>query len=376
MSDATTEGEGLQAYRPSGAADPGAGPRLLLVACGVGLGIGALAHVIGAYFRLLILFPLLMGLAVGAATAFVVKRWRVRAPLVATVAGVLGGVCAFGADLGSGYFAVRADLRQAMEHVRASLERGRGAPVDPAGVERATDAALVLLGAGRDPDPSLEAALLGEAVTLEDGTKVEPPPPASPLDLGRAYLDLLARNGTKIGRGGSDKGIDLGDTGTRVLWLLELALLCGVAVSTARGAARAPFCEDTGRWFDEAATVVPVGPATRQDDALAALERGDGRRLARLLGAEPLPAQVLALALRRAGEGAPRVHVELLRIDTAKAKDGTKRLRDGLLPAATIDAFLEEVARIEAARQGDLARKAERKQRAPGEGGADDAAAG
>lgn len=341
----------MDPYRPSGRSDPGALPKLLLSAVLIGLAVGLLAHGVGTFVRFLLLFAFLMALAVGVTLAVLVRRWRVRAPGLAAAAGVVGAVCAFGADFGAGYVLARRELRESAEQRRAALEKERGAPIDPAGVERAVDQELLLLGQGRDPDLSPDAALLGAPVTLADGTKVEPPPPATPHQLLAAYVALRPRERTTL---------QLAPGAAWALWAFELAFMALVAGGAARNAAAEPFCEEAGRWFDRAVELFPVAPVERADDALAALEKGDGRKLARLLGAEPLEGRFVGLSVRRAGEGGP-VWAELLQVDTAQRTGRQASLRKGVLPAATFEAFRDEVRRIEEGRQADRAKKAEKK---------------
>jgi hypothetical protein len=341
----------MDPYRPSGRSDPGALPKLLLSAVLVGLAVGLVAHGVGTFVRLLLLFAFLMALAVGVTLAVLVRRLRVRSPGLAAAAGVVGAACAFGADFAAGYVLARRELRQSAEQRRAALEKERGAPIDPAGVERAVDQELLLLGQGRDPDLSPDAALLGAPVPLADGTTVEPPPAATPHQLLAAYVALRPRERTTV---------QLGPTGAWVVFLGELVFMALVAAGAARNAASQPFSEEAGEWFDPTAELFPIAPVDRADDARTALEKGDGRKLARLLGAEPLEGRFVGLSVRRTGPSVPArgpVWAELLLAD---GKKSTPLLR-GLLPGATFDAFRDEVKRIEEGRQADQAKKAEKK---------------
>jgi hypothetical protein len=244
----------MDPYRPSGRSDSGALPKLLLSAVVTGLAVGLLAHGVSTFVRLLLLFAFLMALAVGVTLAVLVKRWRVRSPGLAVAAGALGAACAFGVDFGAGYVLARRELRASASQRRASLERERGAPIDPAGVERAVDQELLLLGQGRDPDLSPDAALLGAPVTQADGTTVEPPPAATPLQLFAAYVTLRPRERTTV---------QLGPTAAWVLWAGELVFMALVAAGAARNAASEPYSEETGQWFDPAAELFPVAPVER-----------------------------------------------------------------------------------------------------------------
>lgn len=362
----------MEPYRPSGRSDPGAPPKLLLSAVLVGVAVGLFAHGVGTFVRLLLLFAFLMALAVGVTLAVLVRRLRVRSPGLAAAAGVVGAACAFGADFGAGYVLARRELRQSAEQRRAALEEERGAPIDPAGVERAVDQELLLLGQGRDPDLSPDAALLGAPVTQADGTAIEPPPPAAPHQLLAAYVALRPRERTTV---------QLGPTGAWVVFVGELVFMALVAAGAARNAASQPFSEEAGRWFDPAAELFPIAPVARADDARAALEKGDGRKLARLLGAEPLEGGFVGLSVRRAGDAGP-VWTELLQVDPARKTGRQVVFAKGLLPADAFEAFRDEVKRIEEGRQADRAKKKGKKKAEeldpsdPAPGGRDDDGAG
>src|SRR5918999_1394985 len=81
-------------YRPAGGFTSAGVMMLvgaLLVAGGV---LGFVVHLVSQAFYLIILFPVLIGVALGWIGVRMVKQGRVRSPLLGGVAGLLGGVLA------------------------------------------------------------------------------------------------------------------------------------------------------------------------------------------------------------------------------------------------------------------------------------------
>src|SRR5688500_9262655 len=99
-------------YKPSGKSRPGGTLLFVLGTLAAGLAVGAMANAIGQYFRLLILFPIGMGVAVGAVAWFFVDWGKVRAPVLVLAVALLAGLAAWTTDtFGVPYFRERAQVR-------------------------------------------------------------------------------------------------------------------------------------------------------------------------------------------------------------------------------------------------------------------------
>jgi hypothetical protein len=228
-------------YRPDGGV-PSAGLALVLAGVlGTGVAVGCAASLIGQWLYLIIIFPALMGLGVGAVGVALVKAGRIRHPALAALAGVLGGVMALG---GMHYFD---SLRYAREVDRLVQELVRNAPEKGPGGERPVFRAKVSL-----------------------------------LD----FMHAQAKQGVSIGKPGQKDGINLGYTGSIIYWLVEVLFAAGVAAGMMRAAAAAPFCRECGVWKDEKPLAM-VAPGTAGANATDAIRDGE---LARLLESSGPPA--------------------------------------------------------------------------------------
>jgi hypothetical protein len=231
-------------YRPSGSSDPGSLPILIAGSLVVGIAAGVVESIVGQWLHLLIVFPLLAGLAVGAFAAWLVARRRIRAPLAAAVVAGLGGLTTQLAYHVTDYVRFRAELE---ETVRKS---------------------------GHTADEALEAATGSPGFT--------------------GYMIFRAEQGVTIKRAGqsSDGGTKVSGVGTFILWGVEVLLALGAAASLARSRALEPFCERCRLWYG-GEQVVSVGSP---DDAhvrsvVAALEVRDLPRAVESLGARAEDAQ-------------------------------------------------------------------------------------
>jgi hypothetical protein len=239
-------------YRPSGSSDPGSLPILAAGSIVVGIAAGAAESIVGQWFHLLIIFPLLVGLAVGVFAAWLVARRRIRAPLAAAVVAGLGGLTTQLAYHVTGYVRFRAELEETV--------RSRGLTVDQA-LERATGS----------------AGFTG-------------------------YMLFMAEQGVTIKRTGQSSGVQVSGTGSFILWGVETLLALGAAAALARSRAMEPFCERCKLWYGAEQPISLGSP----DDAhvrsvVAALDARDLPRAVEALGARTEDAQS-TLTLR----GCPR----------------------------------------------------------------------
>jgi ribosomal protein S27AE len=229
-------------YRPSGVFSWKAIATVLGVSVMAGTLIGFAVGFVHTFFYLVLLFPLLVGIATGKLAAAAVRAARLRNPIVAGLCALFGGAIAMPIVHGYGYL---------------DLQRAR-AQLDPEALATAM---------GMSPD-ALPADVKASGVTPEAIRTAR----VTSLPL---YFDLQAHEGVRIGRSGW-LDIRLGHAGSYVYWALELLLAAAVAFALAYRAAAAPFCERCGRWMAERRLGGVRAPA---DEAVEALRAGDLDRL-------------------------------------------------------------------------------------------------
>jgi hypothetical protein len=199
-----------QPYAPDGSAPP-AGLALTL---GGGLAaavvVGLLAGIIGQWFYLVLLFPLLIGLILGAVGMGLIRVGKLRNPLLAGIAAGLSGVMAMGT----------------MHFVKYQFS---------------LNAAAKELFIDRDE--------LEKQISFAK------------------YLDLRAEKGVTIaGVARNDKGMNLGYVGSYIYWLVEVILVAAVAWMMMRKKAAEPFCVGCNTWKDDRPLAMVMVP----DESMAA----------------------------------------------------------------------------------------------------------
>ncbi|MEM6501800.1 MAG: hypothetical protein AAF685_08175 [Cyanobacteria bacterium P01_C01_bin.89] len=192
----------MKPYKPSGKA-PASGIMRLGLSTVIGnIVAGGLIHLLGRLIYVILVFPLLMGATAGGLAFAASYGGKIRNPLLTVAAGLLGGLCIYGTTHGADYVVFRSES---------------GARVDELLEERVGESGFV------------------------------------------GYLKYSAQQGVSIGKIGRD-GINLGETGTWVYWLIELAIIEMVAGAIAYGAASQVFCEKCSEWYDSATPIGGVSP--------------------------------------------------------------------------------------------------------------------
>jgi hypothetical protein len=263
-------------YRPSGASEPGSIPALFVLTLLAGIAGGVVEGVVGRYLiSLFIVFPLLLGLVAGGAAAWRVGVGKVRAPALAALAGLLGGLAGQVANDRLEYEFFRRD---------AAAEVRSGHPDVDAG------------------------AILDEYLVEQTGQAGW-----------TGFLELQAREGISIKRGGGH-GLKITGIGCYILWLVELLLAGGVALAMAYDRARQPFCERCKAWY---ALDEPIADGARDawKQVVAALERGD---IAGALAARGTPTAKAKAALRLLQCATCEAHEPLLKVRVHTGLDGKK----------------------------------------------------
>ena len=200
--------------------------------------VGFLASVIGQWFYLVVLFPILIGLALGGVGMAFIKVGKLRNPLLAGVAAGLSGVMAMGTMHYVNY-------QRALDEIAKELS---ALSVDRAEVEQS----------------------LGFA----------------------KYIDASAKEGVTINRAAhNDKGMNLGYIGSYLYWLAEMIVVAAVAWAMMRKTAAAPFCVGCNTWKNERPLAMLTVPA--EDMAVRAVD--DGEVVSLLACAGPIETEGLLL---------------------------------------------------------------------------------
>lgn len=268
-------------YRPSGKSEPGAVPVLFLVCALAGLLVGVVEGLVAHYLiSLLILFPLALGLAVGAVAGWRVAAGKIRAPAIAAVAALCGGLVG----------------QLTVDRMEYEFFRFEAAAKIQA----------------REPQADAEAVIQAYLVQeTGNGGWV-------------GFMQLQAQNGISLKRGGG-KGLKLTGIGCYVLWGIELLLAAGVAALMASSRAREPFCEHCRRWYDLDESLAAGSPDKAVWSAVVAgIERGDSTSALAARGAATEKAASIFRLVRcshcEAHEPLFRIQV-VSGLDTKKPKD-------------------------------------------------------
>lgn len=198
--------------------------------------VGWLAGFIGQWFYLVVLFPIVIGLALGGIGMVFIKVGKLRSPLLAGIAAGLSGIMAMGT----------------MHYVN---------------YQRALDEAAKQMPVARD--------------ALEQGISFA------------KYLDLSAEEGVTIGRAAAhnDKGMNLGYVGSYLYWLVEVFVVAAVAWTMMWKEASSPFCVPCNSWKKQQPLAMVAVPT--EDVAVRAIQDGDVVQLLQCAG--PIEAQGLLL---------------------------------------------------------------------------------
>ena len=340
----------MKRAEPLGLDGPGDAVVFFLGVVLVGVLVGALAHGIGTFIRLLLLFPLGMGLLVGLGAAFLVQWRKVRAPALAVLVAALGAVTAWSTDLLIGYGRERASLTEELEATAVQLQAELETPPAATGVADAVDFLFDAWGEGGDPDfIEVAALLMGTALPTEEGELVQPPTPVGVSAGVMGWLKATAAQGTNIGRVGRD-GSNIGGTGTWILWGVELLLMAGVAVAMAFGASREPACSRCRSWIDDEETIGWFG--SEPDEAAA--NQFEAGRYDELTAGLPISPAALAYggvgfrACPKCGDDA-QVYAEVVRFHDTGKEVKRSVLRKGFVDVSAQDAYLASCQRSLAA---------------------------
>jgi hypothetical protein len=208
-------------YRPDGGFAVSGMGMLISALVLLGAALGFVAHWVSQWFYLILLFPVGIGLALGAVGHRMVKTGRVRNPLLGGLAGFLGGVLAMTM---MHYF----DYDKARKVVESS---------DPMFVKVA-----------KMPADERAEFFRMQDIAGEDQEGLERAVAA--YNSFPKYMDLQAREGVQLKKAtsSSDKGLNLGYYGSYIYWIIEILIVAGITFGMVKGATAEPYCRPCDQW--------------------------------------------------------------------------------------------------------------------------------
>ncbi len=282
-------------YVPSGKVG-GAG---VVMSVGFGLVAGAVCavafHFVGRLFYLVLLFPLVWGLVIGAATAAGVRTGKCRNSAVGLVAGVIAAVASFG-------------IFQTLEnrHVHSA----------------------VLEAVGKEAALPKDVDVYDEFLQQKHGGTGF-----------MAHLSARAEMGMNIsraGRGGKDSKPMISGMGMYIYWFVELAIIAGVCGLMALAAAREPFCEKCEVWYEktELAGIVP----SKLEEARRAIVARDYAKLPSLVVRTNPGGALSVMKCTKCSEAPVVVKLEAVTVND-KGKEERKTILEEMIPADAAQAM-------------------------------------
>lgn len=268
-------------YRAEGGYSPGSSALLLIASLATGLVLGLVFGFVRRWFYLILVFPVLIGLAVGGVGYWAVRQGKVRSTVLSGVSGLLGGLFAMLTMHYMGYLDFENNVGPFTPEVRAQMRELLKKPL-PNIVGPAADDKL---GLAMLQDPAFRAMI---------GVKDFP----SYVDF-RAVVGVQISGSRNVGKQGG--GLNLGYEGSYIYWLVEVLIVAGIAVFIQAQAAKQPFCNQCQNWKETRG----LGMITRAE--MAAMQSGELEALRSPPPATQNPQMVMVSAsvCPHCGEAAP-----------------------------------------------------------------------
>lgn len=209
----------MKIYKPSNVVPTSGYAWFLLTALVTGGVAGGVVSFIGAFFYLILLFPLGMGLVGAGATRVAIKSGKVRNPNIALLFGALTGASIYGSMHVFDYFRFQQQLTKELREFYSTeieqevTESGR---TEEQVLQDATDAFLL--------DEVGQTGFWG-------------------------YLNFFARQGFSISRMSSG-GIPVGGAFTWAYWAIKLGVIVVISGLSGSGTAQEPFNEKRNEWYE------------------------------------------------------------------------------------------------------------------------------
>ena len=214
-------------YVPDGSVD-GTG-LVLLSAAGVAAGVvtGLAFGYASQWFYAIILFPILIGMVVGAMQKCVVRWVKIRNTLASGLAGLIAGMSAVVAMhyVDYEYFQrERTEVAAEWQEFYATAEQDGYTPAEIAEIRQEYK---------NDP----------EVISMQA------------VDSFPSYVDWSARQGVELSStrssGAESKPTNLGYVGSYIYWALDALIIAAMTIYFTRDQAAMPFCTECNRWKEE-----------------------------------------------------------------------------------------------------------------------------
>jgi hypothetical protein len=191
-----------------------------------GVMIGVLTSFISNLIYLILIFPVLMGMASGFVINSVITSQKIRSPFIAIIAGLFATAVVYGSMHIADYLKFRSVLSKEIQN-------------------------QVIAEYGQEAEKSEVQAFIDYILVEETGT---------PGFVG--YILLSAKEGVSISSVGpgsmGDDGVNLGAF-TWVYWLIEIVIIAWISIAAAYGKTKEPFCEHCDAWVAQGDHIGGIG---------------------------------------------------------------------------------------------------------------------
>jgi len=232
----------MRTYQPSNIA-PSQGVAILAISSLVsGVAIGGATAFISKFIYFIVLFPIGMGFATGAAMGLAVKKGKIRSPITALGLGVLGGLVTYGSLMYGQYINFQQETEKIMEREYNVTDKNQAKEQINNFLQQETGS----------------SGFVG-------------------------FLKMSAKEGITISRRSSS--FEIKDNFAYLLWLIELGIVGFLAASIPFKSANEPFNEEGNEWYGEKQW---VGSATEEskDELIRLLNMDDMSGAAALLSSQ------------------------------------------------------------------------------------------
>jgi hypothetical protein len=220
MSTATTQTYSVSKYSPDSGFTTGGLLMFIASLAAVGALLGYAAFWAHKIFYIVLLFPALIGFAIGAVGIRMTKKGHIRNPWMGGLAGFLAGVLAMTATHYFEYDEFRSEIKK----LPPGLHELAAAPPE----ER--QLALATIKDGED------RARLEETISF---MQIKSLP---------QFMDFKAKEGVSIKGKGRGDGMNLGYTGSWIYWGLETLIVAGITFVMVFDSTSQPYCRKCQRW--------------------------------------------------------------------------------------------------------------------------------
>jgi hypothetical protein len=298
-------------YKPDGGYTLNGVLLLVLSMILAGAAMGFVVYLISQLIYLILIFPILIGLALGAIGARVAKSANLRNPVIGGIAGLLGGIVAM---VMVHYFDYQ-EFKGQIEKLSPEWKEFAQLPPDQ---QKVAEADLLAQATDRE-----KAAEFLHALRIHDFPH---------------YIDYQAEQGVQIKstHGGSGKGLNLGYYGSYIYWLVELGIVAGFTFGLVKTQAGQPFCADCMLWKKPRMLGLLAGPPQ------PAIEGVNSGELAKIVQAKPAALSgdldLSVVTCPNCGRSSAEVQLQATVVDK-EGKKSRKTLAQASWPADAVPAL-------------------------------------